>query len=134
MAVFLKKMNLKPNKRKYLFLLLFCLLSFVAGGINGFLGTGGGIIFIIMLSTLTNNDPKDNYASSLCATLPISIIGIFAYLKNSNVDGKILTHVGIPAVLGGALGAFLVDKFKTKWLNVVFAILVIYSGINMLLK
>ena len=40
----------------------------------------------------------------------------------------------VPAVLGGAVGAFLVDKMQTKWLNTIFAALVIYSGINMIFK
>ena len=127
-------MNLKKNKRKHLTLILFFILSFVAGGLNGFLGTGGGIVFIFMLSLLTENKAKDNYATSLCATLFISFMGLFAYLKNSNVDFKIIGQVGLPAVLGGAVGAFLVDKMQTKWLNTIFAALVIYSGINMIFK
>ena len=127
-------MNLKRNKRKSLILILFCIFSFVAGGINGFLGTGGGIIFIFMLSFLTNNKTKDNYATSLCATLIISLIGIFAYIKNSNIDFKIIGQVGLPAILGGCVGALLVDKMQVKWLNAIFACLIIYSGINMLFK
>lgn len=127
-------MNLKKNKRKYLILILFCVFSFVAGGLNGFLGTGGGIVFIFMLSFLTENKAKDNYATSLCATLFISFIGLFAYLKNSNVDFKIIGQVGLPAVLGGAIGALLVDKMQTRWLNAIFAGLIIYSGISMIFK
>ncbi len=127
-------MNLKENKRKKLILILFCTLSFVAGGINGFLGTGGGIIFIFMLSFLTKNKAKDNYATSLCATLFISFLGLFAYFKNSNIDFIIIGQVGLPAVLGGVIGALLVDKMQTKWLNAIFAGLIIYSGINMFFK
>ena len=127
-------MNLKKNKQKSLTLVLFCILSFVAGGINGFLGTGGGIIFILMLGWLTKNEDKDNYATSLCATLFISFIGLFSYLKNSNVDFGIITQVGLPAVAGGALGAVFVDKIQVKWLNIIFAGLIIYSGISMLFK
>ena len=127
-------MNLKEGKRSKLILILFCVLSFVAGGINGFLGTGGGIIFIFMLSFLTKNNAKDNYATSLCATLFISFLGLFAYLKNSNVDFKIIGQVGLPAMLGGAFGALLVDKIQTKWLNAIFAGLIIYSGFSMLFR
>ncbi len=127
-------MNLKAHKKKHLFFILFCLLSFIAGGINGFLGTGGGIIFIFMLSFLTKNKAKDNYATSLCATLFISFLGLFAYFRNSNIDFKIIYQVGLPAIVGGVVGAFLVDKMQTKWLNAIFAGLIIYSGINMLFK
>lgn len=125
-------MNLKEFKVKNLNVILFLLLSFVAGGINGFLGTGGGIIFIFMLSFLTKNDDKDNYATSLCATFIISSVGVFSYLKNERVDFSIIAEVAIPAIVGGIVGAMIVDKIKVKYLNMIFALLIIYSGFNLL--
>ena len=56
------------------------------------------------------------------------------YFKNSNIDFKIISEVGLPAVVGGVVGALLVDKMQTKWLNIIFAGLIIYSGISMLFK
>ena len=55
-------LNLK-NGNKVIFSLLFCLFSFLAGAINGFVGTGGGIIFIFTLNALTENNKKDNINS-----------------------------------------------------------------------
>lgn len=127
-------MNLKDVRYKKLIFVLFCFLSFVAGGINGFLGTGGGIIFILMLTYLTKNDAKDNYATSLCATLFISFLGLFAYLKSSNIDFTIIGQVGLPAIFGGIIGALLVDRINARYLNMIFAGLIIYSGFNMLFK
>ena len=66
--------------------LLFSLDGVLSGVDNGLLGTGGGIIFVYMLSLLTDNDPKDNFATTLCATLPISAVSAFIYCRNSNVD------------------------------------------------
>lgn len=127
-------MNLKEFKIKNLNLVLFILFSFVAGGINGFLGTGGGIIFIFMLSFLTKNENKDNYATSLSATLIISSVGLSAYLKNKCVDFSMIGQVFIPAILGGVVGALVVDKINAKYLNMIFALLIIYSGFSMIFK
>lgn len=124
----------KIRSCKTLSLVLFCILSFVAGGINGFLGTGGGIIFIYMLSLLTKNDKKDNFPTTLCATIPISLIALISYAKNENVDFDAVGKYLIPCALGGLLGAFLVDRLKVKWLNTIFALLVIYSGACMILR
>ncbi len=115
-------------------LVLFCILSFIAGTINGFLGTGGGIIFIYMLSNLTKNNERDNFPSTLCATIPISAIALISYIKNQNVDFNTIATLFIPCALGGLLGAFLVDRLKVKWLNTIFALLVIYSGTCMILR
>ena len=115
-------------------LVLFCTLSFLAGGINGFLGTGGGIIFIYTLSNLTKNEQKDNFPTTLCATIPISLIALISYARNGNVDFDFSKGLIIPCALGGLLGAILVDKLKVKWLNTIFALLVIYSGTCMILR
>jgi uncharacterized membrane protein YfcA len=127
-------MNLKKFRIKHLSLVLFFLLSFVAGGINGFLGTGGGIIFIFMLSMLTDNDTKDNYATSLCAILIISSFGVIPYARRSLVDFAMIGQVALPAALGGIVGALLVDKMKVKYLNLIFALLIIYSGFCLIFR
>lgn len=127
-------MNNERKLGKYSAFALLCLFSLIAGGINGLLGTGGGIVFVYMLSLLTDNNSKDNFATTLCATLPVSAISAIIYFKNSHVDADLLLKLAIPAVIGGVVGAFIVDKINKKWLNVIFAVLVIYSGICMVLK
>lgn len=126
-------LNLK-NGNKVIFSLLFCLFSFLAGAINGFVGTGGGIIFIFTLNALTENNKKDNFSSTLLAIIPISLIGFYAYFSAGSVDFLVLSSVSLPALFGGLLGAFLTDKLKIKWLNLIFGGLIIYSGISMLLR
>ena len=125
-------LNLK-NENKVVFPILFCLFSFLAGAVNGFVGTGGGIIFIFTLNALTKNDKKDNFASTLLAIIPISLVGIYAYFVAGSVDFSILSSVSLPALFGGLLGAFLTDKLKIKWLNLIFGGLILYSGVSMLL-
>jgi uncharacterized membrane protein YfcA len=125
-------MNLKKLRVRYLGPTLFFLLSFAAGGINGFLGTGGGIVFIFMLSLLTKNDNKDNYATSLSATFIISLFGLISYTSRSMVDYSMIGQVTLPAILGGISGAFLADRLQTKYLNMIFAILIIYSGFKLI--
>ena len=123
----------KIFNKKWLSFAVFCILSFVAGGINGFVGTGGGIIFVYMLEILTDNEKRDSLAVSLCATVPISLIALFTYFKNGNVDTELAKSIVLPCILGGVVGAFLTDRIKAKYLNCLFAVLVIYSGAKMLL-
>ena len=129
----MRYLNLK-GKHKIAVLLLFCLLAFVGGGLNGFVGTGGGIVFIFALSLLTNNEKKDNYVTTLFSIIPISLIGSLPYFSGGSVDISILRSAYLPAILGGVLGALLVDKLRVRWLNLFFGVLVIYSGINLLTR
>lgn len=123
--------NKKINVGK---MVLLGLLSLVAGGVNGFLGTGGGIILVYALGALTDNDKKDNFATTLCATIPMSLVSLISYANSGNIDTSLIKTLVFPAVIGGALGAFLTDKIRTKYLSLFFALLVIYSGICMVVK
>ena len=86
------------------------------------------------LSLLTKNEKKDNYVTTLIGVIPISLVGSFAYFSQGSVDFSLLKSDYLPAILGGVLGAFLVDKINVKWLNILFSGLVIYSGVMMLVR
>ncbi len=122
------------SSHKLVFIFVFSVLSFLAGGVNGFLGTGGGIIFVYTLSLITNNDKKDNFAQTLCATIPISAITLFNYAKAEMVDYSLMKEIWLPCALGGLVGAVLVERLKLPWLKGIFAILVIYSGTCMIFR
>ena len=128
------KNNILNSKKRAPHIFLFCALSFIAGGVNGFLGTGGGIIFVYMLNAMTKNEKKDTFASTLCAVIPISIVSAIAYGKSGNIDTSLIKTLFLPTALGGLAGAFLADKIKTKYFNMCFCLLTIYSGICMVIK
>lgn len=122
----------KIKEGTFPFYLIICPLSFLAGGVNGFLGTGGGILFVMMLSILTNKEPKEIFATTLCSTLPISLIGLIRYAKGGNIDTSLTVSLILPALLGGAVGAFIANSVKSNQLKIAFALLVIFSGVRML--
>ncbi|MBQ4109207.1 MAG: sulfite exporter TauE/SafE family protein [Clostridia bacterium] len=99
---------------------------------NGFLGTGGGILILFMLNRLTKNERKDNFVTCALSIIPISLVGSFAYFRAGSVDFSTLQSAYLPAIAGGILGAFLFEKLKIKYLNLIFGALVIYSGASML--
>ena len=134
MEIFRGIMDLKNLRGKKLPLILFCLFSFIAGGINGFLGTGGGIILVLMLSYLTNNSQRDNLATSLCATVVFSLFSSVSYGQGGNIDFPLIFKIAIPTAIGGLVGAYLVDKLSTRALSVIFASLLIYSGLSLIFK
>ena len=113
---------------------LFCAVSLLAGGINGFVGTGGGILLVFALSVVLKVDKKDAFATSLCITVPVSAIALFSYFRAGSVDISTFSKIWLPVFLGGILGALLVDRIKLSWLNGIFGILIVYSGICLILR
>lgn len=126
-------MKLKPQGLKKWILII--LLSFLAGCINGFVGTGGGIIIVFLLFRLYGGgeeNTKDVFARTLLTVFPMSLAALTVYLRNSAVDMNLILRVLIPAILGGVTGAIFMDRIDKRVLNIVFAALVIYSGISMI--
>lgn len=113
----------------------------LAGFINGFLGTGGGIILIFLLSALRVPDEsgrlpeeraRDDFATVIAVIIPLSLISSFIYSKN--VPFSSAEPYLFAGMLGGAAGALLLDRISTKWLKKIFALMVVWAGICFLTK
>lgn len=115
-------------------LLLLC--GGAAGFVNGLLGAGGGIILVFTLGAAMGRDadPRDIYATALAITLPVTALSLARYAAGGALDTTGFARFLIPAVLGGALGGWLLDRLDTRLTKKIFAAIVIWSGLSMLFK
>jgi uncharacterized membrane protein YfcA len=122
------------NKKLDRYLIL-PVISFFAGGVNGFLGTGAGIVLVYLLTYLNRgkSETKNNFAMTIALVIPMSAISLYFYIRGGNVDYELIRISVIPAMLGGILGAYLMDKINRRLLSLIFAVLVIYSGFRMVI-
>ena len=127
-------MDVKIRKKEARALFVLALISAAGGFVNGLLGAGGGILFVFALSRLQKDDPKDAFASTIAVILPISAISAYIYVSKGTPIPDNLPIFILPAMAGGILGAFLLDKIKLTLLKKIFAALIVYSGVNMILK
>ena len=113
-------------------MLVFGLGCVLAGTINGLLGTGGGVLLVLLLAKLFKADAKDAFAQSLLMILPLSAVSVFVYCQTGGVSLARVHPYLFPAVIGGMLGAYLADRIDARVLKIIFAILVVYSGVRMI--
>lgn len=127
--------------KKNIFIIL-AVSSVISGVINGFVGTGGGIILYFALKFFRKSGEndidsesamKDIMATIVSAVIPMSVISAAVYM----IKGKMIyteLPIYLPAALiGGIAGAFLLDKLKFKIVKKIFAGMIIYAGIRMIL-
>ncbi len=107
-----------------------------AGLANGLLGAGGGIIVTYALAKLLREQDasaRDVFANVVAAMLPMTTVSAVIYALRGNLKLYDASPFLLPAVIGGVIGALLLGRINTKWLKKIFAALVIFSGVRMIL-
>lgn len=131
-------MHITVSNRAKKRLILLAATGAAAGFLNGLLGAGGGIVLIYALSALNpDKSPdgvRDNFAATIACVLPVTLLSAFLYAADGRMDFSAVTPLVLPALLGGLVGACFLGKINTVLLKKLFALLVIYSGVSMILR
>ena len=103
------------------------------GVVNGFFGSAGGIVAVQLLTKL-GVEEKKAHATAILIILPLSLASAVVYYLAHNIDfsGNTWLLLGGGAA-GGILGAFLLCKLKGEWIDAIFTVLILASGIRMVL-
>lgn len=111
----------------------FYILGAVTGLLNGFFGSGGGLIAVPLLKR-SGCEQKKAQASSIALTFPLTIISTVIYYFKGNAD--ITTGLKyIPAgIIGALIGTFILKKISDVMLRKIFGIMLIISGGWMLIR
>lgn len=117
-------------QKKY-FWLKIVVLGVFAGLVNGFLGSGGGMVIVPGL-VFIGMEQKQAHASSLLVIAPISLVSFFVYFSNGFIRWEDSAPLLIGSVAGGVAGAFFLDRINKKVLEWVFTGIIIFSGVRMI--
>ena len=121
-------MKLIKNKK-----VLMCLSGLLIGTVNGLMGAGGGMLAVPLLKKC-GMEQKSAHVNAVAVILPICIMSAGLYLYKGNVSfSDALPY--IPAgVVGSVAGTLIIKKISPVYLKRIFAALMIYSGIRLILK
>lgn len=117
--------------------ILLSLGGIVSGFVNGLLGAGGGIIIVYVLTRLLKgfvSDSRDIFANALCVMLPVSVVSCIIYALRGNINVSGFGVFVIPAIIGGVVGGVLLGKINASFLKKLFAWLVVWSGVMLMIK
>ena len=109
------------------------MIGFLAGTLNGLLGAGGGIIVVPLLQK-AGLTPDKSHATSIAIILPLCIMSATLYL----IAGKVQlgdSYAYLPGgLIGACFGAWLLTKVPANLLRRLFALVMIYSAIKILIN
>ncbi len=121
------------NKGKNKKQIIIALCGMLIGFINGFFGGGGGMVCVPIFEKFLKLKNKESHATTLCVILPLCVVSSFVYIYKNSLDFVELMLVTAGAILGGILGAFLLKKLNSKWVRIIFAIIMLVAGIKMVI-
>ncbi|MDR0850535.1 MAG: sulfite exporter TauE/SafE family protein [Christensenellaceae bacterium] len=115
------------DKLKYFIMLL---AGLVVGLLNGLFGSGGGMICVPILKRF-GLEQKKAQATAMFVILPISIASMIIYITRGgfNFGANIFIITGV--ILGGIVGAKLLNKMNNNVVGIIFAVLMLAAGIRM---
>ena len=123
------KIKMQNNKKNNLFAVI---TGVVAGLVNGVFGGGGGMIVVPMLTLLMKREQKKAHATAILIILPLSITSGLLYLSFGNFNLNVGIPVGIGVVVGGIIGALTLSKLSSKWVLIIFCVIMAIAGGKML--
>jgi len=108
------------------------LVGIIAGAINGLFGSGAGMIILPALCSIFDMEDKKSRGTTIVSILFLTIISSIFYFKNMP-DVKFVWYVCVGGIVGGIIGAKLIDYIPAKYLKILLGIFMIATGIKMLL-
>ncbi|HOA97683.1 MAG TPA: sulfite exporter TauE/SafE family protein [Acetivibrio saccincola] len=121
--------NLSKNTKKYF---KYAVIGMATGIANGLFGSGGGTLAVPAMIYLLGSDEHKAHATAISIILPLTIVSSFFYIKNNHVDWALTYKVVLGGVVGGYIGAKLLNICPGGVLRKIFAIFIIAAAIKMI--
>jgi uncharacterized protein len=116
------------------FVALLFAISLAAGFLGSLLGLGGGIIVVPALTLLFGIDIRLAIGASIISVIATSSGAAAAYVKEHLANLRVAMFLEIGTTLGAITGAYLAGIIHTRWLFILFGVLLAYSAMAMLRK
>ena len=108
------------------------LVGILAGALSGLFASGGGLLLVPVFVYIFKTTEKEARAMSIFCILPMVLASLFFYNKSQYIDFKLGIFCGIGGMIGGIIGAKLLNKVKDKYLILMFIAFLIYAAISIL--
>ena len=108
------------------------LAGFLAGAVNGLLGTGGGMILIPLLSRYTDLEEKDLFPASLSIIFPICLVSLILTFHTGSINAVMVWPYLTGSFLGGIIAGIWGRKISATVLHRILGVLILWGGFRYL--
>lgn len=105
----------------------------ISGFFNGLFGSGGGVVAVMFLRSILN-DEKKAHASATLMILIMSSVSLVFYAVYGHVDWQTGFKLVPGGIIGAVVGTSLLKNIKNNKLKRLFGLVLAVSGMVMLLR
>jgi hypothetical protein len=121
-------------ERSYSRSLKLALIGTLAGLFSGLFGVGGGSVIVPLLVLWLGYEERGATATSLAAIVFIAAFAAAVQGLYGNVDLRDAALVGVPAIAGVLLGTWLQQRLQARAISLAFALVLIASAVELVLR
>lgn len=115
-------------------ILLYILLGIIAGIASGLFGIGGGLIMIPALVFIFGMNQHTAQGTSLAVMIPpVGILAAYKYYQAGNLKISIAIWIALGFVVGGLIGASLIQPIQDITLKRLFGVFLAFLSIKLIL-
>src|SRR5471032_2862314 len=109
-------------------------ISLAAGVLGSLLGLGGGIIVVPALTLLLHIDIRYAIGASIVSVIATSSGAAAAYVRERMANMRVAMVLEIATTCGALTGAYAAGHISTRWLYIIFGVVMGYSSLAMFRK
>lgn len=107
-------------------------IGIFAGIVSGLFASGGGMILVPSFIYILKTTDVEARATSVFCILPMVVTSGIFYYTNNYIDWKIGVLCAIGGIIGGIVGAKLLNRLPERYLKIAFTLFLIYASCRMI--
>ncbi|MCC0738988.1 sulfite exporter TauE/SafE family protein [Clostridioides sp. ZZV14-5902] len=124
--------NTNNLKKKYFdFNIKNTIIGVFTGFINGVFGSGGGTLLVPILNDIVKVEEHKSHATTLSIIIFLTTASSVLYVSKGTYDINLTIKVAAGSIVGGIIGAKLLNKVTGKFLRISFGLIMIIAALRM---
>lgn len=108
-----------------------CVIGSFTGFINGIFGSGGGNLLVPILNNVLKVEEHKSHATALAIIIFLSTTSSVMYISKGIFNVNLTLQAAIGSILGGIIGARLLNRLTGKFLRIGFGLIMIIAAFRM---
>jgi len=106
-------------------------IGLFTGFINGVFGSGGGTLLVPILNNILKVEEHKSHSTALAVIVFLSTTSSVIYISKGTFDINLTVQAAIGSIIGGIIGAKLLNKVNGKFLRIGFGVVMIIAACRM---